>query len=186
MELEEALALIETQKTEIQGLKDTSKTALDDLTKTHEKAIQVSYNKGFDKAKNASKDEVKDGYIKKEDVEEMLSKRDKSFSLQTALTKMGVKNPKRAMKSIDEDDLATIGSEDFNEEGFKKKYGEDIVFTSSKKEEEEEGDDKKQTPSNLTKNNKEAKTGLTAEKYAGMSKSERAKISTADKLALLS
>ena len=180
MELEEALALIETQKTEIQGLKDTGKTALDDLTKTHEKALQVSYNKGFDKAKNASKDEVKDGYIKKEDVEEMLSKRDTNFSLQTALTKMGVKNPKRAMKSIDEDDLATIGSEGFDEEGFKKKYGEDIVFTTSSNEEEHK------KPSNFTKNNKEVKTGLTAESYAEMSATERAKISTADKLALLS
>ena len=183
MELEEALALIETQKTEIQGLKDTNKTALDDLTKTHEKAIQVSYNKGFDKAKNASKDEVKDGYIKKEDVEEMLSKRDKNFSLQTALTKMGIKNPKRAIKSIDEDDLATIGSEDFNEEDFRKKYSEDIVFTTSSQEEEEESN---KNSSNFTKNNKKVKTGLTAESYAGMSATERAKISTADKLALLS
>jgi hypothetical protein len=183
MELEEALALIDTQKTELQGLKDTHTTALGDLTKTHEKAIQVSYNKGFDKAKNASKDEVKDGYVKKEDVEEMLSKRDKNFSLQTALTKMGVKNPKRAMKSIDDDDLSTIGSEGFDEEGFKKKYGEDIVFTSSQKE--EEGEHKKK-PSNFTKNNKKVKTGLTAESYAEMSDTERAKISTADKLALLS
>jgi len=183
MTLEEALALIETQKTEIQSIKDTSQTALDDLTKTHKTETQVSYNKGFDKAKNASKDEVKDGYIKKEDVEKMLSERDTNSTLQIALTKMGVKNPKRAMKSIDEEDLAKINSADFKEEDFREKYGEDIVFSAAAKKEEEET---KPPASNFTKNNKNANTGLTAEKYAGMSATERAKISTADKLALLS
>jgi len=185
MELEEALALIETQKTEIAGLKDTHQTALSDLTKTHEKAVQVSYNKGFDKAKNASKDEVKDGYIKKEEVEAMLLEKDNLFKRKSTLSKMGVKNPERALKIIDEEDLALFGSEDFKEDDFKKKYGEDIVFSTSSQKEEDEGDEKK-PPSNITKNNQKPRTGLTAEKYAEMSDTERAKISTADKLALLS
>jgi len=184
MDLEEALALIETQKTEIQGLKDTHQTALNDLTKTHEKAIQVSYNKGFDKAKNASKDEVKDGYIKKEEVEAMLLEKENLFKRKSTLSKMGVKNPERALKIIDEEDLALFGSEDFKEDDFKKKYGEDIVFSTSSQKEEEGGE--KKPPSNITKNNQKPNTGLTAEKYADMSDTERAKISTADKLALLS
>lgn len=184
MELEEALALIKTQASEIEGLKESNKTALGDLTTTHEKALQVSYNKGFDKAKNASATEMQDGYIKKEDVEAMLSEREKSANTELALTRLGVKNPKRAMKVIDDEDLALMGGNDFKEDDFKKKYSEDIVFSkASEKEKEEEF---KQSPSNFTKNNKDkVNTGLTAEAYEAMSPSARAKIPVADKLALL-
>ena len=185
MNLEEALAEIETLKTENSELKDSHKTALSDLTKTHDKALQVQYNKGFDKAKNASENDIKDGYMKKEDVEKMLSDNSAKASVQIALTKLGVKNPKRAMKLIDEEDLATMNSDDFNEEDFKKKYSEDLNFTPSKKEDELEEEEVKTTPSNISKNNKKPKAELSADKYAEMPKSERDKISVADKLALL-
>lgn len=183
MELEEALALIETQKGQLADLKATNDKAVSDLTATHEKALQVSYNKGFDKAKNASEKDINDGYIKKEDVDKMLNDREKGFNTEKALLKMGVKNPKRALKAIEEDDLATIGEEGFNEEDFKKKYGDDIVFTTSSKE--EDLDPLNKDSKNITKNNEKPNEGLTAEKYADMSKADRDKVSTADKLALL-
>lgn len=183
MDLEEAQARITELEGEISTLTDTHTTALSDLTATHDKAIQKSYNQGFDKAKNASKDEVKDGYVKKEDVEDMLSKRDLSHKRQSLLSKMGIKNPSRAMKSIDEDDLTTLGSEDFDEEKFRAKYEGDFVFSGDKKDGEKPP---KKSPSNFTKNNQNnQKAELTAESYNEMSAEEQAKVSTAEKLALL-
>ncbi len=184
MTLEEALKKIE----ELNGLIDSNKakaledtkTQLSEQAKTHDKAIQLAHNKGYDSAKGKFETD-KDGFIKKEDVDKMLSDRDTTYSRQSTLSKMGVKNPKRALKLIDEDDLKSFGTEDFKEEDFIKKYGDDIVFNGKK---EEEGE-KKNNPSNFMKNNDKQKEGLTAEKFEAMSSEERSKLSTAQKLALL-
>lgn len=180
MELQEALDKIKELEGKLDGVSDKQATAVkeatDKLGKEHKTALQVQYNKGFDASTNKHKDD-KEGFISKEDVDKMLSDRDTSFSRQSALKSLGIKNPKNAMKIISDDDLATLGSKDFKEEDFKKKYGDDIVFTSQKEEAKK--------PSNFTKNNTKVKTDMTAASYAEMSTSERAKISTADKLALL-
>ena len=182
MDLAQALAEIERLKglvTEAETKAETTvKTALDEQTKAHEKALQISYNKGYDTSKNKFESE-KDGFIKKEDVDKLLADRDTSFSRQSALRDLGIKNPKKAMKLIDEDDLKSLGTEDFKSEDFVKKYGEDIVFIK--------GDDGQppKKPQNFMKNNQQQKEGLTAEKYEQMSTEERNKISTAEKLALL-
>lgn len=185
MELEEALARIAELEGQIETLGTDHTTAINDLTKAHGKEVQKSYNQGFDKAKNASKEEVKDGYVKKEDVDEMLNKRDLAYKRTSLLSKMGVKNPKRALKSIDDEDLESMTGEDFDEEKFRDKYGEDFVFSSSQELKKEVKKEVKKTPSNITKNNKHQKAELTAESYADLSPEDRAKISTAEKLRLL-
>jgi len=183
MDLEQALAEIARLKGEATKVADTNKTALTEALKKakeeSDKALQVSYNKGFDKAKNASEEDKKNGYVSKEDVDKLLADRDTAFSRQSALRDLGIKNPKKAMKLIDEDDLASLGSEDFKSEDFVKKYGEDIVFTKQGE------NNQQQQRQQHTKNNEQQKEGLTAEKYEAMSTEERAKVSTADKLALL-
>jgi len=185
MELEEALQVIETLKGENATLKTENEglnTKLTDTASAHEKELQASFNKGYDKAKNKFEGEVGDGYIKKEDVEKMLSERERGHTVEKELLRLGVKNPDRAAKLIDEEDLLKFGGEDFNEEDFMKKYGDDIVFA---KPSGEEANGPKDAPSNFTKNNDKQEQPLTAESYAELSPAEQAKIPMAEKLALL-
>ena len=143
-----------------------------------EKIEQRAYNKGFDKAKNQFTEEKK-GYVSKDEVEQLLSARDKAFKTQRELLKMGIKNPERAMKIIDEDDLAKFGTDDFKVDDFKSKYSDVLVFKA---------EDNTPPPSNkpFTKNNSTPATKkLTAEEYAEMSKEERAKLSNEERAELL-
>lgn len=177
MTLEEQVTALEA---EVVTLKETnaglvtSNGEFETANKDHEKAIQVAYNKGFDKSKNASEENLK-GFINKDDVEAMLSKRDKAHNTQTALLKMGVSNPKRAMKMIDEDDLGAFGSDDFDIEKFKAKYSTDIVFKS------EGGSNHKPA----LKQNTNTDKALTAETYAEMSQEDRSKVSKEERAKLL-
>ena len=183
MELEEALAKIEELNTEVAGLKENAgKIPAEELKKIEQKA----YNQGYDKAKNAYEAQINDlkketgeKYVQKEEVEKMLTERERAFKTQKELLKMGIKNPEKAMKIIDDEDLETFGTEAFKEEDFKNKYGDVLVF---KKEESTPPEPNKP----FTKNNTQPRAPkLTAEEYAKMSAEERAKVPKEDRDALL-
>jgi len=176
MTIEEAEAAIaELEKTnkeltdEIAGLGTNVGMSDEDLKKLEQKL----YNKGFDAARNKLEEDKKN-YLLKDDVDKMLAERDKKFSVKTALMKMGIKSPDKALKVIEEDDYEAFGTEEFKVEDFKSKYEDVLVFAK------ESGGHK-----NITKNNKIPEQKITSSTYASMSASEKSKMSAADKLALL-
>ena len=185
MDLEQALAEIEKLKTKISGLADENATQLKTVEDEHKKALQVQFNKGFDKAKNAVEDEKKD-YLSKDDVDKMLAERDEAFNQTLATEKkqataretllnLGVKNPSRSLKIIDEEDFNLFGTEDFNSDTFLEKYQDDIVFKKSESN----------LPSaNFMKNNEKQVKKLTLAEYAEMPKEERMKLSQSEREAL--
>lgn len=183
MTLEEAQAKItelnkdiQTKDGEIAGLNDKVKNAGKELSEDDMKKIeQKFYNQGFDKAKNQFEDDKKD-YLKKDDVDKMLSDRDSKYRVKTELLKIGALNPEKAFVNLSEDEIASIGTDDFKLEDFKANHADDIVFKT---------DDKGQPPKNITKDNKKPKQTVTADSYKEMSPSEKAKMSSEDKLALL-
>ncbi len=145
--------------------------------KEAEKNLQAQYNKGFDKAKNQYETDQEKNFIKKDEVEAMLTKRDKVHSTETTLMKMGVNNPTRVMKMIDEDDLNNFGTEEFKDEDFRKKYESVIVFGKA---------GGKTPPRVITKDNQKPKPeAVTSESYGDLSASEKGKMSDDQKLALL-
>ncbi len=179
MTLEEALSkitdletVIAENKNTIAGLEENAGKVLseDDLKKLEQK----SYNTGFDKAKNQFESDKKD-MIGKDDVEKMLNDRDLVYKTKTELLKMGVKNPDKALKMIDESDLQGFGGEDFKADEFKSKYEDSIVFKS-------EGGT---PPVVMTKNNNTPKEKMTAETYAGLSADERKAVSREERQALM-
>ena len=174
MTLEEALAEIEKQKETIAELqKNAGKNkglSEDELKKIEQKA----YNQGFDKAKNQFESE-KEGLLKREDVEKMLSEKDNLYKAKSTLKELGIKNPDRALKLIDEDDMKNITADDFKADDFQKKYGDVLVFGDSKK-----------THTPITIENKhQEKTRVTAEDYAKMSASEKAKVTNEQRAEML-
>ncbi len=179
MTLEEAQAKITALETTITE-KDTKIVGLEDNAKTlvtkedYDKAIQKADNQGYDRGKTTS-DKSKEGFISKEDVDQMLSDRDILSNRKMILSKLGVKSPNKALGFIDNDDLELLGTDGFNEDDFKKKYDEDIVFGNATKQ---------HIP--ITKNNSTPpKAKLTAETYSDMSPQERSKVSQSDRAALL-
>ena len=165
---------ITTRDTTIAEMKTVAEksTSSEDIKKAEQKA----YTSGFNKAKNQADDDKKD-FISKADVDDMLSKRDNSFKTQKALLAMGIKNPEKAMKLIDEDDLKSFNAEDFKAEDFKSKYEDVLVF---------KGEDKSPEHKPFTKNNNKPTTPkLTAEDYANMSELDRKKLSNDERSELL-
>lgn len=176
MELEEALQKIkdlETQVTEIEG---KHKDELTTLKATHDKEAQISYNKGFDKAKNASKDEMEKGFISKDEVQKMMKDQSDESNIKLELSKAGVKNVDKAFKLIDD-------KESFNIESFKEDNKDILVFKEDDNKDDKNNKDDKDHQQ--MKNNKDDKVEMTAESYANMSNEERSKVSIADKLALV-
>ena len=178
MTLEEALTRIGvleadlgSRDTEINALKETAKSSIS--AEDFDKMKQKAYNQGFDKAKNQFEAE-KEGFIKKDDVDKMLSERDSLNLKKVELFKMGIKNPDVALKIINEDDLSAIGTEEFKADDFKAKYSEDIVFSKEVN-----------THKPRTKNNDTEDKKITAENYNELSDTQKAKMSEEDKLALL-
>lgn len=172
MELEEALQRIRDLETEATTLAGTHKDAITALNDTHKTELQVNYNKGFDKAKNASKEDIEKGFVSKDEVEKMLKEQTDESNIKLELSKAGVKNVEKAFKLIDERDGFKI--DDFKKDN-------DFLFPSEK--DDDKKDDDKENPE--MKNNTEEKSELTAESYSKMSKEEQAKVSTTDKLGLL-
>jgi len=190
MTLEEALKKIAELESNLKAVSDNQATALKeatdkqklDLEEAHKKELQISFNKGFDKSKNASTEDIKNGYVSNDKLEEILLKRDeeakanltkerKQATARETLLSLGAKNPSRAMKLIDEADLDTFGAEDFDREKFMDKYKDDIVFKA--------GDNNNNA--NFMKNNKEAKKVLSLDEYAGLPKAERMAMSKEDR-----
>lgn len=172
MELEEALQRIKDLETEATTLAGTHEDAIKALNDTHKTELQVNYNKGFDKAKNASKEDIEKGFVSKDEVEKMLKEQTDESNIKLELSKAGVKNVEKAFKLIDEKDGFKI--DDFKKDN-------DFLFPSEK--DDDKKDDDKENPE--MKNNTEEKSELTAESYSKMSKEEQAKVSTTDKLGLL-
>ena len=178
MTLEEALARIGALEAEL-GNKDTEINALKEVAKSSvsaeelDKIKQKVFNQGFDKAKNQFEID-KEGFIKKEDVDNMLSERDALNQKKVELFKMGIKNPDTALKIIEKDDLNAIGTADFKADDFKAKYADDIVFGGGSG-----------THKPRTRNNDTADIKVTAENYNELSDTQKAKMSDSDKLALL-
>ena len=177
MELEDALKRIKELEGNVTDLTGKHDEAIKALKSTHEKELQINYNKGFDKAKNASEDKIEKSFISKDEVQKMLADAKADSNIEIELTKAGVKNVAKAVKLIDNKDEFDLTK--FKEEN-------DFLFDDKKdnKEEDKKSNDPK-PPANVTKNNENHKETMTAESYAQMSDEERGKVSTADKLALL-
>ena len=175
MELEEALKVIEDLKTEATAIAGKHNDELTTLKATHDKELQVNYNKGFDKAKNASKEDIEKGFISKDEVTKMLSDAKSSSDIEIALATAGVKDVKKAMKLID--DKENFDVKKFQEEN-------DFMFKGEKKSDDEKSDETK-PPKNIMKNNDQSKEDMNAETYSKMSDDARSKIPLGDKFALL-
>ena len=178
MTLEEAQNKIKELEGEIADLGDSHKSELDKLGTDHAEALkketQISYNKGFDKAKNASKEDIEKGYVSKDEVQKMMDANTREADIKLELTKSGVKNVDKAFKLIE-------NKEDFKIDDFKK--DNDFLFPSEKGD----GKDDQQPPKDKQqmRNNKDDKVELNAETYAQMSDEEREEIPIEDKFNLL-
>lgn len=177
MELEEALTLIEAQKAQIAELSEKANAGIS--KEELDKEIQKAHNKGFDKAKAELSKDIETKYLGKDEVEKMLSERDRKFKAEKKLMELGFKATKRTMRMFDEEDFEALSSDDFDEEKFREKFP-DIPGLPK---EEEEAPYVPNAP--FMKNNEKKKEKLTAEQYAEMKPEERAKIPQEEKLALL-
>ena len=164
---------IKAQKKTIVGMEDIAKNVYS--KEDYDKAIQKADNQGFDRGSAKVSDDKKD-FISKTDVDEMLSERDRAYNTQKELLAMGIKDPVRALKMLDEDDVKAFGTDDFKVDDFKSKYKDVLMFK-----------DEEVAPANVdhkpfTQNNtKTRQPKLTAETYAELPKEERMKVSKEDR-----